>query len=440
MKNMPRILCNTKGMKEPDWLKMREHGPAWNNPQSPDYIEYCIGGSAVSAVFNLSPWVTSMELYNQKKGIQPVIPTNFNQKAKEAGHKYEPYVADTFKRHMEAKGHTVELIEDTNFYQHDTEEWAVANLDYQVRVDGELCILECKTTNYENTKGIIEWKKGVCPIYYLLQVMFYLWVMDMDTAYICCCWGFYQEDGRNYSVIRIDRNRHIEQKMVEGLKSFISALRNNTPPSINEADEELLMNYYYRLFGPVDKQFNPVTFDPTLRNEIEALKNAQEEYSQLEKELKTAEVRIKQLSIALATVMKNVEYGYLDIGNGEIISVKQTSPTSREKILDLEKLKSERPDMYAEYLEEAYSEGFEKDKEDLLNRLLNGDIDINTFSEELEDIKDFYRFEVFNEKKFRSDYSRGTTLSRVVEPFYYKKPSVSADAYNKFKIEYKKKK
>ena len=204
---MAKILCDTKGMPEEDWLKMREHGPAWNDPQSPDYIDYCIGGSAVATVFNVSPWVTALELFHQKKGVEPVIPTNFNEEAKEAGHKYEPYVADTFKRHMEEEGHTVELIEDTNFYQQDDEEWAVANVDYRIMVDGEECILECKTTNYENTKGIIEWKKGVCPIYYLLQVMFYLWVLDLNTAYICCCWGFYQKNGSSYSVIKIERNR-----------------------------------------------------------------------------------------------------------------------------------------------------------------------------------------------------------------------------------------
>ena len=434
---MPRILCDTKGMEEANWLKMREHGPAWDNPQSPDYIEYCIGGSAVATVFNVSPWVTPLELYNHKKGIKPVIETNFNKEAKEAGHKYEPYVADTFKRHMEKEGHKVELIEDTNCYQHDTEEWAIINMDYRVKVDDEEAILECKTTSPENTKGIIEWKKGVCPIYYLLQVMFYLWVMNMNTAYIICCWGFYQSNGVSYSVIKIQRNKFMEEKMVQGLKAFVYALKNNTPPSTDNMNAELLMNYYYRLFGPADPQFNPVKLNASLRPDIEALKKAQEEYSQKQKELKEAELKIKQLSLSLAPIMQNVEYGSLDIGNGEYISVKQVSPTCREKILDLDKLKQERPDLYTDFIEESYIEVFYPEQEKLIQSLNDGEIDKEEFLNELQELKDVCLTEVFNEEKFRKTYSRGTTLSRVVERFFYKKPSTSSDAYNKYKIEVK---
>lgn len=435
---MAKILCDTKGMPEEDWLKMREHGPAWNDPQSPDYIDYCIGGSAVATVFNVSPWVTALELFHQKKGVEPVIPTNFNEEAKEAGHKYEPYVADTFKRHMEEEGHTVELIEDTNFYQQDDEEWAVANVDYRIMVDGEECILECKTTNYENTKGIIEWKKGVCPIYYLLQVMFYLWVLDLNTAYICCCWGFYQKNGSSYSVIKIERNRFMEEKMVAGLKAFVAALRNNTPPATELMNQELLMNYYYRLFGPADPDFNPVKLNDALRPDIEALMKAQEELAEKEKAVKEAELKIKQLSIALAPIMQGVEYGSLDLGNGEYISVKQVSPTGRTKYLDIGKLKQERPDLYAEFLEETYVEGFYPERDYLLQMFEDGLLDESEFKTKLEDLKELYITEKFNEEAFKKKHSRGTTLAKVVERFFYKEPNTSADAYNKFKIEVKK--
>lgn len=435
---MPKILCDTKGMKESDWLKMREHGPDWSNPQSPNYIDYCIGGSAVASVFNVSPWVTSLELYNQKQGIEPVVPTEFNQEAKDAGHKYEPYVADTFKRDMEEKGHTVELIEDTNFYQHDTEKWAVANVDYRVKIDGKKCILECKTTNYEDTKGIMKWKKGICPIYYYLQVMFYLWVLDYDMAYICCCWGFYQKEGTSYSVIPIKRNKFLEEKMIQGLKTFVMALRNNTPPSTANINAELLMNYYYRLFGPADPQFNPVKLNDSLRPQIEALKNAQEEYSLKEKELKESELKIKQLSVALAPIMKGVEYGSLDIGNGEYLSVKQSSPTGRTKYLDIKKLKQERPDLYSDFLEEKYTDDFYYEQDKLTRLFIDGAITEQEFFNEIEDLRELCLTEVFNEEKFRKTYSRGSTLAKVVERFFYKKPSTSADAYSKFKIEVKK--
>ena len=57
----PVILCDTKGMTNEEWLKVRMHGPKGNIP-------YTVGGSDVAAIFGVSPWTSPLELWLIKKG------------------------------------------------------------------------------------------------------------------------------------------------------------------------------------------------------------------------------------------------------------------------------------------------------------------------------------------------------------------------------------
>lgn len=70
-----------------------------------------------------------------------------------------------------------------------------------------------KTTFPENAAVEEYWKKGKCPEYYRLQVLFYLAVMDLDEAYIACMWGF--DEKKNYACVRIERNMEEEADLIE---------------------------------------------------------------------------------------------------------------------------------------------------------------------------------------------------------------------------------
>lgn len=434
---MPRKLGDTKDLPEDIWLKWREHGPSYADPNSPNFIDVCVGGSTVSSIFNKSPWICSLEVYDKKRGITPAISTNFNVLAKDAGHKYEPYVADTFVKHMTSRGHKVELIEDTGFYQHDTEDFAVVNLDYRAIVDGVPCIVECKTTNPENVKKVMEWKKGIVPFEYFLQVVFYMWVMNIDLTYIVCCWSFYQDDGSSYAVIKIERNKAIEDTVVKGVKMFVDAVKKGIKPSMAEQDTNLLANYYYRLYGIPSKLPTPVILNPSLKTEILALKEKQEEYAKLQEELTKKEEEIKAHSLALYPIMKNVEYGTLDNGDGTYYSIKQSAPCSRTKYLDKELLKQQRPDLYTPFVKDKLDAGFYQEFDDLTERLNKGEISDSEYASEVVELKDFYTSEYFDEDSFKKAHSRGSVIENVVEPFYYKKPVEDSQAYAKFKIQLK---
>lgn len=171
----PKILCDTAGMDNERWLECRMHGPKGDIP-------YTVGGSDVAAVFGVSPWVTPMELWMIKKGrMKPAVKANAGQLM--MGHLLEPVAAYWYG---EKTGNRV--AEDTNLYQHADHPYALANFDRRfVRAsDNEPGILECKSCTYHKAD---EWSDGAVPLYYELQLRFYLAVADVDIGAFSAVWG-----------------------------------------------------------------------------------------------------------------------------------------------------------------------------------------------------------------------------------------------------------
>jgi len=129
----PNLLCDTKGMDRKKWLECRMHGPKGD-------LEYTVGGSDVSTIFGLNPWMTPLELWNIKKGLmQPTDPPNPGQL--EMGHLLEPIAA-----HFYGKRTGNKIIEDTGLYQHASISYALANFDFKFEersAAGKKGILEC---------------------------------------------------------------------------------------------------------------------------------------------------------------------------------------------------------------------------------------------------------------------------------------------------------
>ena len=77
-------------------------------------------------------------------------------------------------------GNTV--TEDTNLYQHADHPYALANFDrrFTRASDNETGeILECKSCTYHKAD---EWADGAIPLYYELQLRFYLAVADVNIG------------------------------------------------------------------------------------------------------------------------------------------------------------------------------------------------------------------------------------------------------------------
>ena len=188
----PKVLVSTENLTEQEWLAYRRQG---------------IGGSDVAAILGISPFRTARDLYDDKLNIASAVDDTGNWVALEMGHLLEPLVAQIF-----TKKTGLEVFQIKKMFQHPQYPFMLADVDYFVRLpNGEIALLEIKTTNY-NAKDHW-WKDGeeYVPVYYETQGRHYMAVMDMDEIFYCCLYGNNEDE----AIIRhLYRDREYEQEMV----------------------------------------------------------------------------------------------------------------------------------------------------------------------------------------------------------------------------------
>ena len=232
----PIILCNTAGMTEKEWQAARMHGPKGDIP-------YTVGGSDVAAIFGLSPWVTPLELWKIKKGqMAPTVSANAGQM--EMGHLLEPVAAHWYGKKT---GSTV--IDDTNLYQHADHPYALANFDRRfVKPTGEPGILECKSCTYHKAQ---DWADDAIPVYYELQLRYYMAVADVELGAFSAIWG--NNPDYDMAMPEITRDKAKEDMIFERLEQWIWSLEHDQPPTMADVAPTLALESLAKIYGPSQK-------------------------------------------------------------------------------------------------------------------------------------------------------------------------------------------
>ena len=325
----PNILCDCTGMSNEHWLKCREHGPKGD-------IEYTVGGSDVAVIFGLSPWVTPLELWLIKKGrMKPKLPPNPEQL--EMGHMLEPIAAHFYALR------TGNVVTDDNYlYQHANLKYALANIDrrYTRKEDGEGGVLECKSLTYHKAS---DWADGAYPIYYELQLRYYLAVLDQKHGAFSALWGNNPEN--DLATPHIERDQAKEDIIFEKLDQWIWSLRHDKSPTMGDIKPQLAMDALARIYGASQKGLPtiefPMKFEPQLRR-IAAL---QEKNAELRGIIKKNEEAIEAHSVRIAELMKQHEHGILTTTTDKLLVDYVTNTTRR---VSSEYLKQNYPAIYEE--------------------------------------------------------------------------------------------
>ena len=325
----PNILCDCTGMTNEMWLKCREHGPKGN-------IEYTVGGSDVATIFGLSPWTTPLELWMVKKGrMKPKSPTNPDQLA--MGHMLEPIAAHFYAQRT---GNTV--TDDNYLYQHATLEYALANIDrrYTRKEDGEGGVLECKSLTYHKAA---DWADGAIPIYYELQLRYYLAVLDEKHGAFSALWGNNPEN--DLATPHIERVQAKEDIIFEKLDRWIWSLRHDKPPTMEDVQPQLAMDALARIYGAGKKGLPTIEFPRKYEPQLRKIAALQEENAQLKGAIKKNEEAIEAHSVRIAELMKEHEHGILTTTTDKLL-VDFVTSTSRR--VSSEYLKQNYPSIYEE--------------------------------------------------------------------------------------------
>lgn len=327
----PNILCDCTGMSRERWLECREHGPKGD-------IEYTVGGSDVAVIFGLSPWTTPLELWMMKKGrMPPKAPPNPDQL--EMGHFLEPIAAHFYAKRT---GNTV--IDDNHLYQHALCPYALANIDrrYIRKEDGETGVLECKSLTYHKAE---DWADGAYPIYYELQLRFYLAVLDLKHGAFSALWGNNPE--HDLATPDLIRDQATEGIIFEKLDQWIWSLRHDKPPTMEDVKPKLAMDALARIYGASQKGLPTIEFPMRYEATLRKIATLQADNAELNSTIKKNEEAITAHSVRIAELMKEHEHGILTTTNDKLLVDFVTNVTRR---VNSDYLKREHPDIYQEAL------------------------------------------------------------------------------------------
>ena len=332
----PNILINTAGMDNDRWLECRMHGPLGDIP-------YTVGGSDVAAIFGVSPWTTPLELWLIKKGrIKPLEKNNANQL--QMGHLLEPVAAYWYEQ---KSGNAV--TEDTNLYQHADYPYALANFDrrFTRASDGEPGILECKSCTYHKAA---DWAEDAIPLYYELQLRFYLAVADVDIGAFSAVWG--NNPDNDLAMPEIVRDRAKEDIIFERLEEWIWSLENDKPPTMQDVKPKLALESLARIYGSSQKNLPTVEFSSKYEKALRKIAMLQGELTARNAEIKKLEKEIEAHSVRIAEAMKEHEHGVLTTTNDRLLIDFVTRKTRRP---DSKALKEKYPSVYDEVLKTSES-------------------------------------------------------------------------------------
>ena len=332
----PIMLCDTAGMSNERWLECRMHGPKGDIP-------YTVGGSDVAAIFGVSPWTTPLELWLIKKGrMKP--PKKMNQDQLAMGHMLEPIAAEWYAR--KSGNH---VYQDTGLYQHADHPYALANFDrrFTRASDGEDGILECKSSTYHKAD---HWADGAIPLYYEMQLRFYLSVADVTHGAFSCIWGNNPEN--DLAMPEIERDSAKEDMIFERLDEWIWSLENDKPPTMSGVSSSLAMESLARIYGASQPGLPTIEFPRKYERSLRQIAMLQGKVRDCESDIKLYEKEIEAHSVRIAELMKEHEHGILTTTTDKLLIDFVTKRTKRP---DSKALKTKYPTVYADVIKESQS-------------------------------------------------------------------------------------
>ncbi len=287
------------GVDNIDWLRLRKSG---------------IGGSDAGAICGMNPYSSAMKVFKDKTSEEVEEQDN---EAIRIGHDLEDYVAQRF---MEATGLKVRK---SNFMYRSVEHpFMIADVDRLVV--GEDAGLECKTASAYNAD---KWADGNIPLHYLMQCYHYMAVTGKRTWYIAAVIL-----GREFTYRKLEWDDELVSRLIAIEDDFWNnhVAKNVIPsPDGSKVCDEVIEQYFHT--AKKASTIELVGFDEKLSRREEILgfiAELQEEQKQIEQEVKL--------------FMQDNERA-----NSERYRVTWSNVNSMK--LDTTRIKSEKPEIYADY-------------------------------------------------------------------------------------------
>lgn len=354
MRKEPVILGNfremTKTLNENEFQKAFENARYYGLDGS--ITPFAIGGSDIAAIYGESPWTTPLDLYYSKTKKKIAIKQDENSEAKQTGNRAEEYVMGLYEiiTGNNARPNYDQARHPDPKYCH-----CVANVDGFVYDNnlGQRGLYEGKTTSTLRFDAIKEWKKGIIPRYYDLQVRFYMEIWDIDFTDVCCAWGLRPSEA---AVVRVERDRALGEAILEDAEMFVEMALMGREPSLSSVkNSELVHKSITRIYGHANPKKPTVKFGKDMEETIKSImeidkqiKVIKEKRNMADKEIRDQEKIRTSLLAPIVTKLKTATRGEL-ITNGETYEIIYEAPN--RLLLNKELLQTKYPEIYEEVYE-----------------------------------------------------------------------------------------
>lgn len=187
---------------------------------------HAIGGSEISAVVGLNPYMSNVDLWETKTGRKQPEDISENPFVK-YGTQAERYLRGLFR--LDFPQYTVDYVENNSF-TNSKYPWAQASLDGWIADEnGRRGVLEIKTSSNPR-----KWAGTMIPQNYYCQILFYMAVTESDFAILRA--QIRKKDGhteiRDYAIGRETAQHDIEYLMQKGAEFWEYVRRDEFPPLV----------------------------------------------------------------------------------------------------------------------------------------------------------------------------------------------------------------
>lgn len=327
----PEVVVETAGLTEEEWLDYRRGG---------------IGGSDVSIIFGVSHFRCNRELYYDKLGIKPLREIEDETwLQKKMGHVLEDLVAEVF-----SKKTGLRVFEVKKMFSHPLYPFMRADVDrFVYDEDGNLGVLECKTTNYQNKDA---WADEKYPYQYELQIRHYLAVMNLDFAYIACLWGNSEND---FAYRKVVRDYDYEDEIIAAEKYFWEEyIEKRVEPEFT-GKPDLALQCLKMYLEDADPSLSRKTLPSKLSSDLERYLELKEKKSKLDADVRRLEEEIKRISIPIIEEMGAFTESEISVPGKKLIVSYKPKKSTRILTKKLEKMAIHHKDVYDEYVSESES-------------------------------------------------------------------------------------
>lgn len=203
-----RVATLQNGSEE--WLEERNKG---------------IGGSDVAAIVGYSKWESAFSLWCKKTGR---IQDSTTSSAMEWGNRLENVIIDKFEdEHPEYT-----LLRNVGSWAHNDRPWQKANPDaLYIDDQGELCLLEVKTAQYEDDWKTLTAGEYDIPAHYRTQVQWYMQTLGLQRGTLVVLFH-----GNLYKEITFEAHAFEQECNLDDARIFWEYVQNDTKPDWDGSD------------------------------------------------------------------------------------------------------------------------------------------------------------------------------------------------------------